>query len=212
MVRRLRPNLYGEGLAGPFADLCASGLPSPDESLCLPLRRRRESNRTRKGHLPLAANGPTLPEPARNLLPLGPTSGLCGQSHEEAHQVSEALLVRHQTGIASQRTPPALRCPPRKPGPARSAGVGRPADSHPEIHHWRTTTGEEVDFVIAADRKLLPVEVKTTSRPRYRDTKNLLAFRRENPDTSLCGLVLHTGDAVKQLAPGVLAAPWWTVV
>ena len=79
--------------------------------------------------------------------------------------------------------------------------------SRPDIHHWRTTTGEEVDFVIEANLKLLPVEVKATSRPRFRDAKNLLAFRREYPETSLFGLVLHTGDAVEQLAPGVLAAP-----
>ena len=84
--------------------------------------------------------------------------------------------------------------------------------SRPEIQYWRTTTGEEVDFVIEADRKLLPVEVKATSRPRYRDAKSLLAFRGEYPDTSLFGLVLHTGNAVKRLAPGVLAAPWWTVI
>ena len=82
----------------------------------------------------------------------------------------------------------------------------------PQLFHWRATTGEEVDLVIEADGSLLPIEVKSTTRPRFRDAKNLLIFRKLYPDLSRLGLVLHTGTAVKRLAPGVLAAPWWKVL
>ena len=47
------------------------------------------------------------------------------------------------------------------------------------VMYWRTATGEEVDFVIDADGKLLPIEVKASSRPRLGDAKHLLSFRAE---------------------------------
>jgi predicted AAA+ superfamily ATPase len=78
-----------------------------------------------------------------------------------------------------------------------------------EILHWRTATGEEVDFVIETDRTLLPVEVKATARPRLDDARGLLSFRRESPRISRAGLLLHTGDRLEWLTEHILAAPWW---
>jgi hypothetical protein len=58
----------------------------------------------------------------------------------------------------------------------------------------------------------LPVEVKTTARPRSGDADALRAFREEYGSRALAGLLLHTGESVSWLADGVLAAPWWSVV
>ncbi len=80
-----------------------------------------------------------------------------------------------------------------------------------EILYWRTTTGEEVDFVVEADGKVLPVEIKATSRPRLKDVANLRAFRAEYGKTARAGLLLHTGNTIEWLAPDVLAVPWWKV-
>lgn len=89
----------------------------------------------------------------------------------------------------------------------------RDARSAPaEILHWRTTSGEEVDFVIESGDRLLPVEVKPTMRPRLRDTAHLRAFRTEYGARALPGLLLHGGDTIEWLAPDVLAAPWWRVL
>ena len=88
-------------------------------------------------------------------------------------------------------------------------------DSRPrraEVLHWRTTTGEEVDFVIEVDGAVLPIEVKATRRPRLGDTAGLRAFRAEYHRTTRAGLLLHGGDSVEWITPGVLAAPWWRVV
>lgn len=82
----------------------------------------------------------------------------------------------------------------------------------PEVLYWRTATGEEVDFVIEAGRALMPIEVKASPRPRVADAKHVLSFRQEYGKRCRAGLVLHTGDAVEWLAPGVLAAPWWKVL
>jgi hypothetical protein len=80
-----------------------------------------------------------------------------------------------------------------------------------EVLYWRTTTGEEVDFVIEAAGRILPVEVKTTPRPRLADAAALRSFRAEYGRLSRAGLLLHTGTKLEWLTPDVLAAPWWVV-
>jgi predicted AAA+ superfamily ATPase len=80
-----------------------------------------------------------------------------------------------------------------------------------EILYWRTATGDEVDFVVEVGRRLLPIEVKSTSRPRLRDAASLRAFRQDYGRAARAGLLLHTGTMLDWLAPGVLAAPWWRV-
>ncbi len=81
-----------------------------------------------------------------------------------------------------------------------------------EVFYWRTAAGEEVDFVIEAGGRLLPIEVKSTTRPRLRDTANLRAFRSEYGEQARAGLLLHDGDLLDWITPGILAAPWWRVV
>ena len=81
----------------------------------------------------------------------------------------------------------------------------------PEILYWRTAAGEEVDFVVEVGRQLIPIEIKTTSRPRLRDAGPLRAFRAEYGKVARTGLLLHTGSTLEWLAPDVLAAPWWRV-
>ena len=81
-----------------------------------------------------------------------------------------------------------------------------------ELSYWRTSIGEEVDFVIEAGGKLLPIEVKSTARPRLADTAHLRTFRDEYDKKARAGLLLHAGNEIEWLAPDVLAAPWWTVL
>jgi predicted AAA+ superfamily ATPase len=81
-----------------------------------------------------------------------------------------------------------------------------------EILYWRAATGEEVDFVIESGRTLLPIEVKATARPRVDDVRHLRVFREEYRGRSRAGLLLHAGDRIEWLAPGLLAAPWWRVL
>jgi uncharacterized protein len=82
---------------------------------------------------------------------------------------------------------------------------------HAEILDWRTTTGDEVDFVVETGGRLLPIEVKATSRPRLGDAATLRSFRTEYGKTSRAGLLQHTGETFQWLTAEVLAAPWWSV-
>jgi hypothetical protein len=82
----------------------------------------------------------------------------------------------------------------------------------PEILYWRTSTGEEVDFVVEWQGRLLPVEVKSTKRPRLVDCKSIAIFRQEYGMQALPGLILHDGSDTTWLADGILATPWWRVI
>jgi len=84
--------------------------------------------------------------------------------------------------------------------------------SKPDIFYWRTTVGDEVDFVVETDRRLLPIEVKATRRPTMADVKGLLTFRAEYGSRSRGGLLLHDGEETEWLAPGILSTPWWRVL
>jgi hypothetical protein len=81
-----------------------------------------------------------------------------------------------------------------------------------ELAYWRTTIGEEVDFVIEAGGKLLPIEVKATAKPRLADCAHLRTFRLEYGRKARAGLLLHAGRTVEWLTPDVLAVPWWRVL
>lgn len=82
----------------------------------------------------------------------------------------------------------------------------------PEVLYWRTTTALEVDLVVESGDRLLPIEVKATSRPGSADVRGLAAFRDDYPEQFVGGLLLHDGDAVQWMGDRILAAPWHRVV
>jgi hypothetical protein len=82
----------------------------------------------------------------------------------------------------------------------------------PEILHWRTASGQEVDAVVEVGDRLLAIEVKSTSRPTARDARHLVAFRDEYGAQVAGALLLHAGDATFRLSEGVVATPWWRVL
>jgi len=90
------------------------------------------------------------------------------------------------------------------------AWKGTEADS-PGLLFWRTASGEEVDFVVEWRGELLPIEVKSTKKPRLDDVSALQSFRAEYPKSSRAGLLLHDGTETTWLADGILAVPWWRV-
>jgi predicted AAA+ superfamily ATPase len=84
--------------------------------------------------------------------------------------------------------------------------------ARPAILYWRTNSGDEVDFVIERQGKLLAIEIKSTSNPGYNDTRGLRAFLQEYPGEALGGLLLHGGENTFWLSEGVLTAPWWKII
>jgi hypothetical protein len=80
-----------------------------------------------------------------------------------------------------------------------------------EVLYWRTASGQEVDFVVERGRRLLPIEVKATTRPRLGDAQCLLMFLEEYDDMVQGALLLHGGAETFWIRERVLAVPWWRV-
>jgi predicted AAA+ superfamily ATPase len=88
----------------------------------------------------------------------------------------------------------------------------REAQVHrPEVLHWRTSKGAEVDFVIEQPDALLAIEVKAAAQVGPRDAQHLTTFLEEYPEAR-GGLVLYDGEDVFWLRERVLAVPWWKVM
>lgn len=77
----------------------------------------------------------------------------------------------------------------------------------PGILYWRTASGAEVDFVIEHRGKVVPIEVKTGSRPRQEDIRHLRLFLTEYGRAAPHGILLHTGPRCEQLAERIWAVP-----
>lgn len=77
-----------------------------------------------------------------------------------------------------------------------------------ELLYWRTTRGEEVDFVVETPTRLLPIEVKTSRSIGKRDLRGLRAFLEEYPDGAPFGVVLYAGREWLRPARNVVAIPW----
>jgi uncharacterized protein len=69
-----------------------------------------------------------------------------------------------------------------------------------------------VDLVVETEGMLLPIEVKSTKRPRVADTVGLRTFRAAHAGFARAGLLLHDGDRTEWLTADVLAVPWWRVL
>lgn len=77
-----------------------------------------------------------------------------------------------------------------------------------ELFYWRTSTNNEVDFVIKRGSKLVAVEVKLSSSVHYADLNNLRVFMEEYPET-VASFVLYTGDEIKVMDEKIIAVPWY---
>lgn len=77
----------------------------------------------------------------------------------------------------------------------------------PNLYYWRTVTGKETEFVIEQGRRLIAVEVKLGTSPRYADAAGLRLFLDEYPET-VAGILIHSGDKVQYLHEKIVAVPW----
>lgn len=82
----------------------------------------------------------------------------------------------------------------------------------PEIFYWRTTRGDEVDFVVERSGQLVAIEVKAGGAARSGDARGVVTFREEYGDAVRGALILHAGDRVERLGRGIVAVPWWKMI
>ncbi|MCD6327899.1 ATP-binding protein [bacterium] len=78
----------------------------------------------------------------------------------------------------------------------------------PGLYFWRTARGIEVDIIIDANAKLIPIEVKLSGTPRPSMAAGIVAFRTELSKCVGPGYVVHPGNIRLPLAPEVTAMPF----
>jgi predicted AAA+ superfamily ATPase len=79
----------------------------------------------------------------------------------------------------------------------------------PNIYHWRSHGGAEVDLLLERDGKLYPIEVKSSTHPGRKDARGMQAFRETYPRLQIQkGLILAPTDQVYQASKDDWVMPW----
>lgn len=78
----------------------------------------------------------------------------------------------------------------------------------PLVFFWRTHSGEEVDFVVEMEGKLVPIEVKLSATPHPRMAASVKKFMEDLGEKALPGYVVHPGNTKLPLGHGVTALPF----
>ena len=82
----------------------------------------------------------------------------------------------------------------------------------PQIYHWRSASGAEVDLLLERDGKFFPMEVKVKSQPTKRDAQGMKALRDSYPKLDIQpGLVIAPTDRFLKISEEAFAIPWNSV-
>lgn len=81
----------------------------------------------------------------------------------------------------------------------------------PQLYHWRSAGGAEVDLLLERDGKLFPIEVKVKSQPTRSDVRGIKALRDSYPTLAIQpGLVIAPTQKFLKLSDDACAMPWNT--
>lgn len=78
----------------------------------------------------------------------------------------------------------------------------------PAIYFFRTSAGDEVDFIVDTGRSLIPIEAKLSSTPTPAMARGIERFRREMGEGVARGYVVHPGDVSLPLGRDAVALPF----
>jgi predicted AAA+ superfamily ATPase len=80
-------------------------------------------------------------------------------------------------------------------------------DVPPAFAYWRTHAGAEVDIVLEAGHRLIPVEVKRATRVGAYDLRGITSFLDAFSDRAPFGVVLYNGDAALRATDRIALLP-----
>jgi len=80
--------------------------------------------------------------------------------------------------------------------------------AEPQIHFWRTSSEQEVDFVVDTGTTPVPLEVKLSATPWPAMAAGISALREALGPKVAAGYVIHPGDVRLPLAPQMTAPPF----
>lgn len=82
----------------------------------------------------------------------------------------------------------------------------------PRIFWWRTSYGEEVDFIIEDKGKLIPIEVKLTAKSENRVIKALISFCGLFSDKVEAGYLVNLSTEELTLGKHIISLPFFNLV
>jgi len=79
----------------------------------------------------------------------------------------------------------------------------------PNLYHWHTNAGAEVDILLGENGKFFPIEGKAASTPSRKHTSGFTAFRKTYPNLPIeKGIVVAPCKKLLQLSENDYAIPW----
>jgi predicted AAA+ superfamily ATPase len=83
-------------------------------------------------------------------------------------------------------------------------------DVPPNLYHFRSHSGAEVDLILERDGMLFPIEIKSKSNPQKKDIRGFKAFKDCFPNEKIHkGLVICAVPDIQKLSSDAVAIPWW---
>jgi predicted AAA+ superfamily ATPase len=80
------------------------------------------------------------------------------------------------------------------------------------LHYWRTRSQEEVDLVISAPDRLIPVEVKSDKKLQKKDLKGLRRFlEKEKEKTGILVGRFEEADILEEGKTEIILLPHWII-
>ncbi len=82
----------------------------------------------------------------------------------------------------------------------------------PNLYHFRSYGGAEVDLILEQNGVLHPIEIKAKSNPTRNDGRGIGAFRECFPTEQIGpGLIVCAVEKPRRLAENLFAIPWWMI-
>lgn len=79
----------------------------------------------------------------------------------------------------------------------------------PNVYHWRSHGGAEVDLLLERDGRFFPIEIKGKSHPTRRDIAGITAFRKTYSKLSIpSGLVIAPASSSYPVSASDWVIPW----
>jgi predicted AAA+ superfamily ATPase len=79
----------------------------------------------------------------------------------------------------------------------------------PDLYFYRTSGGMEIDFLIAAGDRILPIVARPQERVFAADGRRLEAFLKSHGESSPVGLIVYPGREISEVRKNVWAVPDW---
>lgn len=87
--------------------------------------------------------------------------------------------------------------------------LSRTLATPPNLYHWRSHGGGEVDLILERDGRFFPIEIKLTTKPSKGDTRGITAFRQTYPQLPCqTGLVICPCQKPMRLSQRDICLPW----